>query len=65
VSDPLVVIDGAGDRYRVVGFHATFTLKNEDTGRYVFDVSSATLRELGIEWDGRTLRRLASDEGQR
>ena len=57
---PLVVIDGAGDRYEVVDFEATFTLHSLDNGGYV-QVGSATLRELGIEWDGRLLKEVGND----
>lgn len=52
----IVVTDGAGDRYEVVGYQASFTLKSLDRpGSQPLVVDSATLRTLGVEWDGRTL----------
>lgn len=55
----LVVIDGAGDRYEVCDFDATFTLRSEKTGKYV-TVGSAALGKLGLEWNGREIRRIGS-----
>lgn len=52
----LVVIDGSGERYEVVGYSAMFTLKSLDRpdARPLL-IDSVTLKELGVEWDGRTL----------
>lgn len=52
----VVVVDGAGDRYEVVDWTATFHLRSLDRPGEVVQVSSGTLRKLGFEWDGRTLR---------
>lgn len=55
----LVVTDGAGDRYEVADYKATFTLRSIDRPHDPpLTVGSATLATLGIEWNGRTLRRI-------
>ena len=55
MSTEVVVTDGSGERYRVLAYSVTFTLKSERTGAVV-QADSATLRGLGLEWDGRCLR---------
>jgi hypothetical protein len=51
----IVVIDGAGERYRVLAYGATFVLGSEACDAIV-QVDLATLRALGVEWNGRMLR---------
>jgi hypothetical protein len=49
------VTDGAGDRYEIAAYGATFTLKPLDHTGDPIVVDSQTLRQLGIEWNGCTL----------
>jgi hypothetical protein len=59
-SSEIIVIDGCGDRYRVLDYSARFTLQSVDRGTTV-TVDSAQLRDLGIEWDGRTLQEVGQN----
>lgn len=56
-----VLVDGAGERYEVLGWDATFTVQPLDRPeRKPFKIPSSMLRDLGMEWDGRTLKEVGS-----
>ncbi len=56
-SDEMVLIDGAGDRYRVLNLNhlAVFTLQSIERGSLV-RVSSVQLGDLGMEWNGEMIK---------
>lgn len=58
MTPEVVFIDGGGERWRVCGYQAIFTVVSEDTGA-VTQVDSSRLKSLGVEWDGKTLKQVA------
>lgn len=59
-STPRIIItDGSGDRYEVLDYATTFYVRALDRPyAQPVAVSYATLRELGVEWDGVTLKKV-------
>jgi hypothetical protein len=57
-EDPVVIVDGCGDEYEVLSYAAVFTVAPANRANSPMRLSSATLRGLGWDWNGRCLVRL-------
>ena len=51
-----VITDGGGERWAIANYSATFLLRSLDNPGRTVTVDSATLRTLGMEWNGREIQ---------